>query len=293
LSYLLMIRRQPRSTQGRASAASDGDKRQDVEVDKREIAPLCPAQQHGGQQHVEDAETEGAESRAVFDVSDQRILQAEPDDGRAEQQDTVEIVGLLGRPFDQSAAIVGGRRCRRIAQHTAALIVQLQPKVAVIENVPTLAWDEHGPLFDELAGGDEATFTHAVLSESMRLYPPAWLIGRLALEDVTIRDVLVPRRSVVIISQYVMHRDPRFWPDPERFDPSRFLNGAERPKFVYFPFGGGPRLCIGEHFAIEVILVGSGCFKPQRMLSGVEMVELCLGFVPEEAGELGESDGLF
>ena len=99
-------------------------------------------------------------------------------------------------------------------------------------------------------------FTHALLSESMRLYPPAWLIGRLALEDVTIGNVTVPRGAVAIVSQYVMHRDARFWPDPERFDPSRFLSGAERPKFAYFPFGGGSRTCIGEGFAwTEGVLV--------------------------------------
>jgi cytochrome P450 len=99
-------------------------------------------------------------------------------------------------------------------------------------------------------------FTQAVLSESMRLYPPAWLIGRLALEDVAIGSVTVPRGAVVIVSQYVMHRDARFWPDPHRFDPSRFLNGAERPKFAYFPFGGGSRTCIGEGFAwTEGVLV--------------------------------------
>lgn len=94
-------------------------------------------------------------------------------------------------------------------------------------------------------------YTEMVLAESMRLYPPAWGIGRFAIEDVRIGDWTVPRRGLVLVSQWVTHRDPRFWPDPERFDPLRFTIDAKlsRPKTAYFPFGGGPRICIGESFA--------------------------------------------
>jgi cytochrome P450 len=67
---------------------------------------------------------------------------------------------------------------------------------------------------------------------------------------VTIGDIEVPRRTIVIMSQYVIHRDARFWPEAERFLPERWLTDApERPKFAYFPFGGGGRVCIGESFA--------------------------------------------
>ena len=89
----------------------------------------------------------------------------------------------------------------------------------------------------------------AIFSESMRLYPPAWIMGRLAAEEVTIGGFAIPRGSVVIVSQFVTHRDRRWWPDPERFDPSRFTGNADRPKFSYFPFGGGSRICAGESFA--------------------------------------------
>jgi cytochrome P450 len=93
--------------------------------------------------------------------------------------------------------------------------------------------------------------TEMVFAESMRLYPPAWIIGRLALEDVTIGGWTIPRGGLVIVSPIVTQRDPRFWPDPMRFDPSRFTpeQKAARPKFAYFPFGGGTRVCIGEGFA--------------------------------------------
>jgi len=101
-------------------------------------------------------------------------------------------------------------------------------------------------------------YTERVLAESMRLFPPAWIVGRRALEDREIGGFRIPRRSIVLACQWVTHRDPRYFPDPERFDPDRFLPEAKaaRPKFAYFPFGGGPRVCIGEGFAwLEGVLV--------------------------------------
>jgi len=92
-------------------------------------------------------------------------------------------------------------------------------------------------------------YVRALFAESMRLYPPAWATARRATADVTIDGTLVRAGALVLVSQYVTHRDPRFWHEPERFDPERFLAGAPSPKFAYFPFGGGPRLCIGESFA--------------------------------------------
>lgn len=93
-------------------------------------------------------------------------------------------------------------------------------------------------------------YATAVISESMRLYPPVWVVGRRAVGDVVIGDYEVPRRTIVIMSQYVIHRDERFWPDAAAFRPERWLDEAPgRPKFAYFPFGGGGRVCIGESFA--------------------------------------------
>ncbi len=94
-------------------------------------------------------------------------------------------------------------------------------------------------------------FTRRVLSESLRLYPPAWIIGRRLLTDYATGGYTLAARSIVLPCQAVTHRDPRFWPDAERFDPDRWTPEAEaaRPKFAFFPFGGGPRVCIGEQFA--------------------------------------------
>ena len=104
-------------------------------------------------------------------------------------------------------------------------------------------------------------YTEMVLAESMRLFPPAWIIGRRALSDYQAGGYAIPRRSIIVASQWVTQRDPRYFPDPERFDPERFRPEAKaaRPKFAYFPFGGGPRVCIGEGFAwMEgVLLLGT------------------------------------
>jgi cytochrome P450 len=96
------------------------------------------------------------------------------------------------------------------------------------------------------------TYTSGIFAEALRLYPPAAVIFRRALEDHRVGEYVIPRGGIVMLSPYVMHRDPRFYPNPDAFDPSRWICPARdsRPRFSYFPFGGGPRLCIGEGFAM-------------------------------------------
>ncbi len=97
---------------------------------------------------------------------------------------------------------------------------------------------------------EQLVFTRAVIAESMRLYPPAWAVARQAKQDVEICGEKVARGEVVLMSQWVVHRDGRWWPRPEQFDPHRWLPvDPSRPRWAYFPFGGGPRACIGEAFA--------------------------------------------
>jgi len=101
-------------------------------------------------------------------------------------------------------------------------------------------------------------FVERVVTESMRLYPPAWIIGRRALVDYPIGPYVAPARSIFVLSPYVTHRDARFYASPDRFDPDRWTPEFKTSlaKFAYFPFGGGPRQCIGESFAwMELILI--------------------------------------
>jgi cytochrome P450 len=123
----------------------------------------------------------------------------------------------------------------------------------------------HGEIDTELEGrlpaaGDFARlkYTEKVFAEAMRLYPPAWAMGRQALSDYRIDSYTIPAGSIILMSPWVMHHDPRYYPDPFKFDPERWTIEAReaRPKFSYFPFGGGPRVCIGEGFAwMEGVLV--------------------------------------
>ena len=101
-------------------------------------------------------------------------------------------------------------------------------------------------------------YTEMAFAEAMRLYPPAWAIGRMAKGPFELGGVRIGTKSICIVSPYVTQRDSRWFPEPERFDPERWTPEAReaRPKFSYFPFGGGARVCIGERFAwMEGVLV--------------------------------------
>ncbi len=101
-------------------------------------------------------------------------------------------------------------------------------------------------------------YCEMVVNEAMRLYPPAWAIIRTLQKEIKIGDYTLPAGSSVLMSPYVMHRDPRYFSDPEKFIPQRWAGDFAKklPKFAYFPFGGGPRVCIGNAFAMmEAVLL--------------------------------------
>jgi cytochrome P450 len=119
---------------------------------------------------------------------------------------------------------------------------------------------------DTVLGGRAATakdlpklsYAKNIIQESMRLFPPVWAIARMTAQEDQIGDVTIPAGSPVLLSQYVTHRHRGFWDNPEGFDPDRFLpeRSDGRHPYAYFPFGAGPRICIGNHFAlIESVLI--------------------------------------
>jgi len=119
------------------------------------------------------------------------------------------------------------------------------------------------PTADDVA---RLTYTRAVLAEAMRLYPPVWVIGRRAILPWRVGGYEVPVGTVVLMSQWVMHRDERYWHDPLKFDPGRWEEKSERPRYAYFPFSFGPRNCIGEPFAwLEGILLIATIAQRWRM----------------------------
>jgi cytochrome P450 len=144
----------------------------------------------------------------------------------------------------------------------------------------------HAELDAVLEGGRPPTvedlprlpYTRMVVEEVLRLYPPAWVVGRTAIDDDEAGGYRIEAKSEVVMCLYVTHRHPEFWDDPGAFDPERFLpeRVAARPRYAYFPFGGGPRQCIGNNFAlmeIQLVLATLARRYRLRLAPGRQQVE--------------------
>jgi cytochrome P450 len=109
------------------------------------------------------------------------------------------------------------------------------------------------PTVDDMG---DLRYIQAIIEESMRLYPPVWIIGREVIEGFEVGGVQLRKGDQLLCSQWLAHKDARWWTEPDAFRPSRFLGEQDRPRMSYFPFGGGPRACIGNHFAMmEGVLI--------------------------------------
>lgn len=128
---------------------------------------------------------------------------------------------------------------------------------------PAVRWELRREIVDILAARDpepadyaRLAYTDMVVREALRLYPPIGRIGRRPMEDLDIGPVVLPKGAPVFVSPYVTQRDPRWFPEPTAFLPARWAAAApERPRFAWFPFGAGPRSCVGEHFARQVLVL--------------------------------------
>jgi len=110
------------------------------------------------------------------------------------------------------------------------------------------------PTFNDIP---KLSYTKMVFKEALRLYPPVWTISRSAVEDDFVDGIRIPKGTTVMVSPYALHRLPDLWPNPEGFDPQRFASGTEKllPSYAYLPFGGGPRKCLGNRFALTEALL--------------------------------------
>jgi cytochrome P450 len=188
---------------------------------------------------------------------------------RAEHRDRDDVLGRLLAAQDEDGSRMTDPQLRDevatlfLAGHETtalALSYALDLLARHPEQAATLASEAArvlGGRAARLADVPALVYADAVVRESMRLFPPAYAIGREALEDREIAGWVVPRGAQVLVPQWVVHRDARWFVAPDDFRPERWLDGlADRlPRFAYFPFGGGARVCVGNHFAmLEAVL---------------------------------------
>jgi cytochrome P450 len=145
----------------------------------------------------------------------------------------------------------------------------------LLDELGSVIGNDIAPTTDDLP---KLKFAEKVIRESMRLYPPVWSIGRYVDNNYALGKYTIPTGSTILMSQYIMHHDPRYYDEPDRFDPERWSVEARssRPRFSYFPFGGGIRACIGESFAwMEGILILATIARQWKMrLAPSHRVEL-------------------
>ncbi|MEM9487678.1 MAG: cytochrome P450 [Myxococcota bacterium] len=171
-----------------------------------------------------------------------RLMMARDEDGQPmsdrQVRDEIATMFLAGH---ETSALGLSYAIHLLCEHPEAYARVENEIATVIGDRPATAAD-----FAELP------FTTAVFREAMRLYPPVWAFGRTATEDCEVGGYPVRKGWQITISQYSMHRDSRWFDKPDGFHPERWLDGLDKrlPRFVYLPFGGGPRICIGNHFAM-------------------------------------------
>ncbi|MDJ0755235.1 MAG: cytochrome P450 [Ardenticatenaceae bacterium] len=203
-------------------------------------------------------------NQMIFAIIDQRRL-------RPQEGDRVDLLTLLLEARDEESGegmsdqqirdevitllIAGHETTANLMAWTWLLLAQNPAARAQLEEEVDRVLNGRLPGMDDIPNLPVA---ERILKEALRLYPPAWFISRNAIGDDEIGGYSIPAGSLVSASVFLAHRHPEFWPDPLKFDPDRFLPEREknRPRYAYLPFGGGPRLCIGNTFAmVEATLI--------------------------------------
>ena len=175
------------------------------------------------------------------------VLARDADTGRTLGSREVEenVLTLIGAGSDTVAA----------ALTWSIFLLSEAPEIRASIEAEVDACRKAGPITSETL--DQLIWTRATIEEAMRLYPPAPLIGRVALAADTICGERFPAGTTILIAPWVVHRHRRLWSDPDLFQPERFLPGRREgiPRFAYLPFGAGPRICIGMGFAMQEAVV--------------------------------------
>jgi cytochrome P450 len=176
--------------------------------------------------------------------------------GMTDQQLRDEVLTML----------LAGHETTSLALSWTYYLLSRHPEVerGIADEVDRVIGDAR-PSFTHL---ERLTCTRRAIEESLRLYPPAWGFSRQALADDEIGGYHIPKGSLAFVIPFVVHRRPKLWPEPERFDPDRFAPEHEsaRQKFAYIPFGGGPRGCIGNQFAMtEAMLIVAAIAQRYRI----------------------------
>ncbi|MFF0387654.1 cytochrome P450 [Kitasatospora sp. NPDC004615] len=202
--------------------------------------------------------------RALYAVCD-GIIARRAAEGDAEERDGEDLLGLLAKARDEDGNRLDATELREqvliflLAGHetTATSLTFALHLLAKHPEQQRLAYQEAAELLAEgrrptAADYAQLPYLTRVLKEAMRLYPAAPSVGRRAVESTVVGGVEIPAGADVLIAPYVTHRHPEHWDDPERFDPERFTpeREAARHRYAWFPFGGGPRACIGQHFSM-------------------------------------------
>ncbi len=177
--------------------------------------------------------------------------------GHTPASDGLDLVSLLSASgFDDELKknqaltfLLGGHESVGVSLTWTWYVLSQHPQIRELFEAEI---DSAGP---DVVDPRELPFTRQIIAESLRYYPPAWLFSRQAIEDVTIGGIDYPKGAVLVVAPIVTHRDPRYWDEPERFNPARWDTAkytmTARERFSYFPFGGGARRCIGEQFALN------------------------------------------
>ncbi|MCW8087322.1 cytochrome P450 [Sabulicella glaciei] len=204
---------------------------------------------------------------AIEEIIAKRLAAAEPGDDLlgmllAAQGDGDRGVDARQVRDEAMTMILAGHETSAAALSWAWHLLALHPEVEarIRDEVARVLGPRTVPTPGDLA---QLAYTEATLQEAMRLYPPAGWFPRLAAAPDRLGGHDIPAGSIIALSPWVVQRDARFWPDPERFDPTRFIGEARPAPYTYFPFSGGPRTCIGNHFAMTEMLAALAVMVPR------------------------------